>query len=112
MYDSPINIYSSEISTKIDKQIERTILTITNHAGIAVDRDKIIAALTNDKKRYEDAFQRGYSTRDKSIVRCKDCKHGEPCNEDIYCKKDIGTIETSMHKPDWFCADGEEKHDD
>ena len=44
------------------------------------------------------------------IVRCKDCKHGEPCNDgEIYCKKDVGTIETAVHKPDWFCADGERK---
>ena len=39
------------------------------------------------------------------IIRCKDCKHGEPCNEDVYCTKEIGTIESSVHKPDWFCAD-------
>ena len=42
------------------------------------------------------------------VVRCKDCKHGDPCNDgEIHCEKDIGTIETSVHKPDWFCADGE-----
>lgn len=43
------------------------------------------------------------------IVKCKNCKHGEPCNEDIYCTKDIGTIESSVHKPEWFCADGERR---
>ena len=44
------------------------------------------------------------------LIRCKDCKHGEPCNDgEIYCEKDIGTIETAVHKPDWYCADGEAK---
>lgn len=42
------------------------------------------------------------------IIRCRDCKHGEPCNEgDVFCTKDIGTIESSVHKPEWFCAYGE-----
>lgn len=42
------------------------------------------------------------------LVLCKDCKHGEPCNEgNIYCSKEIGTFESSVHKPDWFCACGE-----
>lgn len=44
------------------------------------------------------------------LVRCKDCKHGDPCNDgEIYCEKDIGTIKTAVHKPDWFCADGTRK---
>lgn len=43
----------------------------------------------------------------RPLVLCKDCKHGEPCNEDVYCTKDIGTIESSVHEPYWFCADGE-----
>jgi len=52
-----------------------------------------------------DAFKENYT----KIVQCKDCKYGEPCNEYVYCRKEIGTIETSIHKPDWFCADGERK---
>jgi hypothetical protein len=44
------------------------------------------------------------------LVMCKNCKHGEQCNEgDIYCNKDIGTFESPVHKPEWFCADGERK---
>lgn len=46
------------------------------------------------------------------VVRCKDCKHGEPCNEgDIFCIKDIGTIESPVHQPNWFCAYGERRDD-
>ena len=46
------------------------------------------------------------------LVMCKNCKHGEPCNEDVFCTKDIGAIESSVHKPNWFCADGERKRED
>jgi hypothetical protein len=46
----------------------------------------------------------------EELIRCNECKHGDPCNDgEIYCEKDIGTIETAVHKPDWFCADGERK---
>ena len=41
------------------------------------------------------------------IVRCKDCKYGEPmCKpwEDIVCTQIRAT-----HCPDWFCADGERR---
>ena len=38
----------------------------------------------------------------QTIVRCKDCKHGEPgaCGYGIDC-------EGVWHEDDWFCADGE-----
>ena len=37
------------------------------------------------------------------VVRCKDCKHGEPYD-------DGGVIcEAIWHNDDWFCADGERK---
>lgn len=42
------------------------------------------------------------------IIRCKDCKHGKHCNDgEVNCEKDIGTFKTTVHEPDWFCADGE-----
>ena len=61
---------------------------------------------------YEDFVDRGLALlkEQPEIVRCKDCKHGELCNEgDVFCTKDIGTIESCVHKPEWFCADGERK---
>ena len=41
------------------------------------------------------------------VVRCKDCKYGEPmCKpwDDIVCTQNRAT-----HNPDWFCADGKRK---
>ena len=43
----------------------------------------------------------------KSIVRCKDCKHGEKCAEphkDYWCN-----LYEGYKWSDWFCADGEKK---
>lgn len=35
------------------------------------------------------------------VIRCKDCKHGEPgaCGDGIDC-------DGVWHEADWFCADG------
>lgn len=48
------------------------------------------------------------------IVRCKDCKHGqyeewdngECVDKTVYCDS------YGIHKPDWYCADGERKDSD
>ena len=50
----------------------------------------------------------------KSIVRCKDCTHGERCTNganlpSVQCfNSDIGEF-GFCHDPDWYCADGERK---
>lgn len=38
------------------------------------------------------------------LVRCRDCKHGEPgaCGDGVDC-------DGVRHDADWFCADGERK---
>ena len=51
---------------------------------------------------------------EKSVVRCKDCKHGqfeqwdngECVDKTVYCDG------YGIHKPDWFCADGERRGTD
>lgn len=47
----------------------------------------------------------------QELIRCKDCKHGqyeewdngECVDKTVYCDG------YGIHKPDWFCADGERK---
>ena len=41
------------------------------------------------------------------VVRCKDCRYGEPWGLLIGCGTTKGFGIT--HEPDWFCADGERK---
>ena len=43
----------------------------------------------------------------QQIIRCKDCKYGEPWGVLIGCGTTKGFGIT--HNPDWFCADGERK---
>ena len=43
------------------------------------------------------------------IVRCKDCKHGQLIQGEIWCHK---YVPRTMIPPDWFCADGERRSND
>ena len=50
----------------------------------------------------------------KELVRCKDCKHGEPCknglDEDaIECFDTDICLEVRCRNPNWYCANGELK---
>ena len=49
-------------------------------------------------------------SRGPLLVRCKDCKYGEPCGVLIGCGTTKGFGIT--HEPDWFCADGERRTED
>ena len=61
------------------------------------------------EKRLFFADGKGNITPLPEIVRCKDCKHGqyeewdngECVDKTVYCDG------YGIHKPDWFCADGE-----
>ena len=49
----------------------------------------------------------GLKEKPKELVRCKDCKYGEPWGTLIGCGTSKGFGIT--HNPDWFCADGERR---
>lgn len=54
----------------------------------------------------------------EGIVRCKDCKWGEPAmngkgEEMVFCYcGDTGIEAGWLLNPDWYCAEGEEPKDD
>ena len=55
-------------------------------------------------------FCRRYSNM-QELVRCKDCKHGEPndCGE-VIC--DLFMADDAYRPMQWFCADGKRRTDD
>jgi len=59
-----------------------------------------------------DGWDKDFSNQ--KLVRCKDCKHGEPCKngrgEDaVECFNSDVCLEVICRNPNWFCADGESK---
>ena len=57
-----------------------------------------------NKKAYDNGYIKGYSDRDKEIVRCKDCKHWESEDGKYGICKICHSVSSSNG---WFCADGE-----
>jgi hypothetical protein len=105
-YKSPIEVIQSQRRNQIEGEIYRAVMNV----GVNVDKDELIKALQYDRGQY----QKGYEDRDSQIVRCKDCKHGEPCKnglgEDaIECFDSDICLEVRCRRPNWFCANGELK---
>ena len=100
-YQSPIEVFQTQMQSQIVGEIYKAVMKV----GVNVDKDELLKALQYDRNQY----QKGYTDRDSEIVRCKDCKHGQyeewdngECVDKTVCCDGYG-----IHKPDWFCADGE-----
>lgn len=60
-YESPISETVNQIQTAIMEEHERQIVKAVQSVRINIDRDGLIAALRNDRIRYEQAYQKGYA---------------------------------------------------
>lgn len=58
MYDSPI-IYA-KMNNAIDQKISDKCIKIAMKYSIDIDKKKLIAALTADSRRYEEAYKKGF----------------------------------------------------
>ena len=109
-YDSPIDVIFNKtvdnIMAAFNKSIDDGVVTAVVKAGFNVDKDKLVEALTQDRKRYEKAYRKGYEQRDADIIRCKDCKwfHCGTCINDRFYDQEVND--------DWYCADSERKDGD
>ena len=117
-YDSPIDVIFNRtvdnIMSAFNKSIDDGVVECVVKAGFNVDKDKLVEVFTQDKRRYEEAYRKGYAQRDADIIRCKDCKYayltydGDCKYCDMFTDDDGDPIER-YHPGDWFCADGERK---
>lgn len=65
MYDSPIHTIVHTTDRNLGLEMDNMVMQKTVELGIDIDKDKLVAALTQDKERYEDAYQRGYRQAEK-----------------------------------------------
>lgn len=120
-YDSPFMLNLCDITAQIAKNIDEMSWQAVQRVGINVDKEKLLIALKQDAERYREAYARGreagYTKRDEELVRCKDCRWGEPTKnaygEDrIICGNNDTYIDRYITVPaDWFCAEGERRED-
>ena len=57
-YDSPISIVE-QFGSEIETQLKDGVYIITKKHGFHIDEDKLVEALTNDRKRYTEAYRKG-----------------------------------------------------
>lgn len=95
--------------------LQVAIMYAENYLKYGVDITEKWNTATKQKWSLERAERYGYAEGRNSIVRCKDCRWGEPTKnaygEDrIICGNDDTYIDRYITVPaDWFCADGERK---
>ena len=87
MYKSPIEIVE-DIQEKVTVSMENNVVRAVQAVGINIDKHELIAALTQDKSRYEAAYKQGKRDAEKhghwiengygnGEIVCSNC--GEPC---------------------------------
>ena len=75
MYESPIDLYLSDISHQIMKQQDEQIYQAVVHFFPDVKREELLKALQYDRGQYEAGYADGKRDAMAELVRCKDCKH-------------------------------------
>lgn len=85
-YDSPLKTFLDNTCELIANETDNMVWNAITKVGIDIDRDKLIQALTADKKRYEDAYEAGYDHgyMDR-VVLCRDCANGRRVGKGVEC---------------------------
>lgn len=59
-YDCPISETVDQLHLMMVEEHDKQIIKAVQQIGIQIDRDGLIAALRNDRDRYEAAYKKGY----------------------------------------------------
>ena len=112
MYESPIHLYITDITTQIMKQQEEQILKAVQSVAVGVNHEELFRALKFDRDQYKKGYQD--AIREKGlveVVRCKDCKWAEYGKDyDPYCNHWKSGLYANI-KVDDFCSYGERKEE-
>ena len=61
MYDCPIETQLSGLQLMIREEHNRQIMEAVQKIGIKIDKEGLIDALNHDRKRYDEAYQKGWN---------------------------------------------------
>ena len=60
IYDYPADFHVGEPKIMHGRKLNRKVIKTVQQAGIEIDREGLIAAINNDRKRYDEAYNKGY----------------------------------------------------
>ena len=108
MYDSPIDLYISDIQNQIVAQQDEQIYQAVVHFFPDVNRDELLKALRYDREQYDKGYADGKRDAMDELVRCKDCIVSYCVgDEDIVCGRTGVNVDA-----DDFCSYDERKGGD
>lgn len=61
IYDCPISEQIGELKMMMANEHDRTVLKAVQQIGIEIDQESLIQAIGSDRKRYEEAYKKGYA---------------------------------------------------
>lgn len=65
IYDCPIHEQIGQLKTMMANEHDKMLFRAVQEIGIEIDQDSLVQAIQSDKKRYEDAYRKGYSDCEK-----------------------------------------------
>lgn len=105
MYESPIELYISDISQQIAKQQDEQIWQAVVRCVPNVDKEELIRALQYDRKQYEKGYADGKAAAMAELVLCKECTH----RENLHGQQCCPYYDDYPVEDDHFCAYGERR---
>ena len=61
IYDCPISEQIGELKMMMADEHDKTVLKAVQQIGIEIDQESLIQAINSDRKRYEEAYKKGYA---------------------------------------------------
>ena len=74
MYEAPISVQMGQIHTMINDGYTGAVMKAIAQIGVQIDKEGLLAALQNDRKRYEEAYRKGWSDCEKKYLDSPDKK--------------------------------------
>lgn len=59
MYESPIEVFATELQTSFAEAVEADIVNVVQRYGINVNKEELIKALDYDRQQYEEGYRDG-----------------------------------------------------
>lgn len=61
IYNSPINVQLGAVETMMRQEYDNQVMRAVAKIGIDIDKEGLVEAINNDRKRYNEAYRQGWA---------------------------------------------------